>query len=313
RAACPSSVSVFRAEQSHREATLRILVVEDDKPIASFIGKGLREGGFAVDHAGDGEAGLDLALAEPYDVAIVDLMLPGLDGLSLIEQLRRRDVTTPVLVLSARRAVDDRVKGLQSGGDAYLTKPFAVAELLARGHALRGDIEPPGADSAHRGGSRGRPLDPRGDPGRESPRPPEARVLPARVPGAERGTSRFQDDDPPARVGSRLRSSDQRRRGPDFPPADQGRRRVVTENDSHGARHRICPSSVLSTHQRRSASGSQCGPFRSSSWARWCCSVSPTCWCRPLSNCEIETTSPWSSESWPASIETAASSRSSME
>jgi two-component system, OmpR family, response regulator len=115
---------------------LRILVVEDDKTIASFISKGLREGGFAVDHASDGEAGLDLALAEPYDVAIVDLMLPGLDGLSLIEQLRLQNVTTPVLVLSARRSVDDRVKGLQSGGDDYLTKPFAFAELLARVHAL---------------------------------------------------------------------------------------------------------------------------------------------------------------------------------
>jgi DNA-binding response OmpR family regulator len=115
---------------------VRALLVEDDAIIAEFVGRGLRESGFAVDHASDGESGLDLAVGEPYDVAIVDLMLPKRDGLSVIEELRRRRIATPVLILSARRSVDDRVRGLQTGGDDYLTKPFAFAELLARVQAL---------------------------------------------------------------------------------------------------------------------------------------------------------------------------------
>ena len=115
---------------------MRALLVEDDATIAEFVLRGLREAGFAVDHAPDGEAGLAAATAQPYDAAIVDLKLPKRDGLSLIEELRRRGVTTPVLILSARRSVDDRVRGLQSGGDDYLTKPFAFAELLARVQAL---------------------------------------------------------------------------------------------------------------------------------------------------------------------------------
>jgi len=115
---------------------VRALLVEDDATIADFVGRGLREAGFAVDHAVDGDAGLTLALDHPYDVAIVDVMLPKRDGLSLIDELRRRKVTTPVLILSARRSVDDRVRGLQAGGDDYLTKPFAFAELLARVQAL---------------------------------------------------------------------------------------------------------------------------------------------------------------------------------
>lgn len=115
---------------------MRVLVIEDDKKIASFIAKGLREAGFVVDHAGDGMAGLHRALAQPYDVAVIDLMLPGLDGLSLIERLRRQNLSTPVLILSAKQSVDDRVKGLQGGGDDYLTKPFSFSELLARVQAL---------------------------------------------------------------------------------------------------------------------------------------------------------------------------------
>jgi two-component system OmpR family response regulator len=115
---------------------MRILLVEDDLKIASFILKGLKEAGFAVDHAPDGEDGLHLALHEPYDAAIIDIMLPKLDGISLIEALRRQKINTPVLILSAKRSVDDRVKGLQSGGDDYLIKPFAFSELLARVNAL---------------------------------------------------------------------------------------------------------------------------------------------------------------------------------
>jgi len=115
---------------------MRVLVVEDDSTIAGFLAKGLREAGFAVDQALDGDEGLHLALAEPYDAAVVDVMLPRLDGIALIDGLRRRGVRTPVLILSAKRSVDDRVRGLQAGGDDYLTKPFAFAELLARVQAL---------------------------------------------------------------------------------------------------------------------------------------------------------------------------------
>ena len=115
---------------------MRLLLVEDDLRIASFVRKGLEEAGYAVDHATNGEDGLHLALHEPYDVAIIDLMLPKLDGLTLIEDLRQKKINTPVMILSARRSVDDRVKGLQKGGDDYLTKPFSFSELLARVQAL---------------------------------------------------------------------------------------------------------------------------------------------------------------------------------
>jgi DNA-binding response OmpR family regulator len=115
---------------------MRALVVEDDPTIAEFVERGLREAGFAVDCEVDGERGLQAALTTSYDIAIVDVMLPGRDGLSLVDALRKRRVATPVLILSARRSVDDRVRGLQAGGDDYLTKPFAFAELLARVQAL---------------------------------------------------------------------------------------------------------------------------------------------------------------------------------
>lgn len=115
---------------------MRILIIEDDPVIADFVAKGLRESGFAVDQAADGETGLRRALDERYDALIVDLMLPRLDGLALIDTLRARGRRTPVLILSARHSVDDRVRGLQAGGDDYLTKPFAFAELVARLQAL---------------------------------------------------------------------------------------------------------------------------------------------------------------------------------
>jgi len=115
---------------------MRLLLVEDDIKIAQFVVNGLREAGFAVDHATDGEDGLHLALTEPYDLAIVDLMLPKLDGLTLIEEVRKKKINTPVLILSAKRSVDDRVIGLRKGSDDYLVKPFAFSELLARVQAL---------------------------------------------------------------------------------------------------------------------------------------------------------------------------------
>ena len=115
---------------------MRILLVEDDAKIASFIAKGLKAAGYAVDHAGDGEKGLQMVLTEPYDTAIIDIMLPKLDGLSLIERMRKEKIQTPVLILSAKGSVEDRVKGLQSGSDDYLIKPFAFSELIARVQAL---------------------------------------------------------------------------------------------------------------------------------------------------------------------------------
>jgi two-component system OmpR family response regulator len=115
---------------------MRILLIEDDNKIASFIIKGLKSAGFAIDHAPDGEEGLFMALNEPYDAAVIDIMLPKLDGLKLIEKLRNEKVNTPVIILSAKGSIDDRVKGLYAGGDDYLTKPFAFTELLARLQAL---------------------------------------------------------------------------------------------------------------------------------------------------------------------------------
>ena len=115
---------------------MRLLVVEDDKKLASYIVKGFREAGFAVDHCVDGEEGLVMATGSDYDAAIVDIMLPRLNGLRLVEELRKQRSFVPVLILSAKASVDDRVKGLQTGGDDYLPKPFAFTELLARVQAL---------------------------------------------------------------------------------------------------------------------------------------------------------------------------------
>ncbi len=115
---------------------MRILVIEDDRKIGSFLQKGLQEAGYAVDLASDGEEGLDAMQSGVYDAAVVDLMLPKLDGLTLIERIRNQGITTPVLILSAKRSVDDRIKGLQQGGDDYMVKPFSFGELLARIQAL---------------------------------------------------------------------------------------------------------------------------------------------------------------------------------
>jgi two-component system, OmpR family, response regulator len=115
---------------------MRLLLVEDDKKIASFLEKGLRESGFNVEICHDGVEGLSIALTEEFDVAVMDIMLPLLDGLSVIEKMREKGVQTPVLILSARQSVDDRIQGLQRGGDDYMVKPFSFSELLARVQAL---------------------------------------------------------------------------------------------------------------------------------------------------------------------------------
>jgi len=115
---------------------MRILVVEDDTKISSFVVKGLKQSGYAVDAAGDGEQAEILALATDYDAAIVDIMLPLADGLTLVKNLREKGTRLPVIFLSAKASVDDRIRGLEAGGDDYLTKPFAFSELLARVQAL---------------------------------------------------------------------------------------------------------------------------------------------------------------------------------
>ena len=115
---------------------MRVLVVEDEPGIANFVRQGLTEAGHAVDVAWDGEEGLDYSLAADYDVLILDIMLPKIDGLELLRELRHRGHKTPALMLTARDKVDDRVKGLDAGADDYLVKPFAFPELLARVRAL---------------------------------------------------------------------------------------------------------------------------------------------------------------------------------
>ena len=116
--------------------TMRILVVEDEKRIADFLGRGLESGGYTVDTAPDGQSALDLAHATDYDLVILDMMLPDMDGLRVLEKIRNRKANPPVLILSARGGVEDRVKGLELGADDYLTKPFAFVELLARVRVL---------------------------------------------------------------------------------------------------------------------------------------------------------------------------------
>jgi two-component system OmpR family response regulator len=115
---------------------MKLLVIEDDREAAAYIAKGLAESGYVIDHAPEGRGGLFMATSGAYDALIVDRMLPGMDGLALVAALRSAEIRTPVLILSALGAVDDRVKGLRAGGDDYLVKPFAFAELLARIEAL---------------------------------------------------------------------------------------------------------------------------------------------------------------------------------
>jgi two-component system OmpR family response regulator len=128
---------------------MRILIIEDDCDVASYLVKGLKEHGHTVDHAEDGQKGLLLATGESYDVMVIDRMLPGIDGLSIVKSVRAAEKATPMLVLSALGEVDDRVEGLRAGGDDYLAKPFAFSELLARIEALVRRTSNPAAGETH--------------------------------------------------------------------------------------------------------------------------------------------------------------------
>jgi two-component system OmpR family response regulator len=124
---------------------MRVLIIEDDKQTLAYLKRGLEEAGHTVDHAADGKDGMYLALESHYDAAVIDRMLPGTDGLSIVRAMRASNDDTPVLILSALGEVDDRIKGLRAGGDDYLVKPFSFAELLARLDALtrRRDADSP--------------------------------------------------------------------------------------------------------------------------------------------------------------------------
>ncbi len=115
---------------------MKLLLIEDDQIIADFVIKGMQDAGHNIEHANDGVSGQNLALTGQYDLAIVDIMLPELDGLSIISKLRAEDINMPIIILSAKRSVDERVSGLKSGSDDYLTKPFSINELQARVEAL---------------------------------------------------------------------------------------------------------------------------------------------------------------------------------
>ena len=199
---------------------MRVLVVEDDRKIASFVMKGLKEAGFAVDRADNGEDGLHMALSAPYDAAVIDVMLPKLDGLSLIERLRTQKVHTPVLILSAKRSVDDRVRGLQTGGDDYLTKPFSFTELLARVQALIRRANHETESTRLEAGDLSMDLLTREVLRKGShARFAASRICVVGVSDAQRQPGGVKDDDYRARLGIRLRSLDQRCRRVGFPVA----------------------------------------------------------------------------------------------
>jgi DNA-binding response OmpR family regulator len=207
---------------------MRVLVVEDDRETALFLQRSLKENGHVAEIAGDGELGLALAREGGWDVLIVDRMLPRLDGLGLIETLRREGARTPVLILSALGDVDDRVKGLRAGGDDYLTKPYAYTELLARIEAL-----------ARRPAPEEQVTVPQGHPRRPAHRPAAARVPAARIPHAQRRPGRHAHDAPAERVGLPLRPADERHRRAHLAAQGQDRQRLRETAAAYGARVRV--------------------------------------------------------------------------
>lgn len=138
----PSVVPELNCWQVYR---VKVLLIEDDKKIASFVAKGLQEQGFVVDACRDGDEGCELALEQPYDVILLDVMLPGRDGLSILRLLREKQMRVPVILITARGSLNERIEGLNLGADDYLPKPFYIDELIARMHAV---MRRSGGDSA---------------------------------------------------------------------------------------------------------------------------------------------------------------------
>ena len=236
---------------------MRILVVEDDLEAQRYLVNGLKEAGHVVDDAADGEIGLTLALSRPYDVAIIDRMLPKLDGLSVVAEMREHGNTTPVLFLSALSEVDDRVKGLKAGGDDYLTKPYAFVELLARIDALMRRRSPAAVKTRLQVGDLELDLltrtAKRGDPG---DRPAAARIPPAGISDAPRRPGRHPHHAAGKRVGISFRSPDQRHRRAHLAPARQDRQGIRGAVAAHRARRRLhdpCARTSVLRHGRRAS------------------------------------------------------------
>ena len=203
---------------------MRILVVEDDLEAQRYLVNGLKEAGHVVDDAADGETGLTLALSRPYDVAIIDRMLPKMDGLNVVAEMREHGNATPVLFLSALSEVDDRVKGLKAGGDDYLTKPYAFVELLARIDALMRRRSPPSVKTRLQVGDLELDLLTRtAKRGGTGDRSAAARIPPARISHAPCRPGRHPHHAAGKRVGISLRSADQRDRRAHLAPARQDR------------------------------------------------------------------------------------------
>jgi DNA-binding response OmpR family regulator len=213
---------------------MRILVVEDERRMASFISQALAEESCAVDWAGDGQAGLEMATTYDYDAIVLDLMLPKLDGLAVCRALRSAGRRAPVLMVSARDMVADRVKGLDAGADDYLVKPFAIEELLARLRALERPRDAEGRRPVPRA------VHAHGPPRRTRDSAYRQRICGARVPDAAQRHDRHADDDRGARLELHVRGRKQHRRRVRRPPAGQDRRAGHTDLHPVDSGRRVC-------------------------------------------------------------------------
>ncbi len=206
---------------------MHVVLIEDDEKIGSFVTRGLKQEGHVVSWSRSGDEGLGLARDAASDLAIVDLMLPGKDGLSIIRALREKKSAIPIIVLSARADVDDRVRGLEAGADDYITKPFSFAELLARVNALRRRASPRVEQPRLEFGDLTLDSDRTEGPALGAvDRSAGQGVHAARVLDAQSGSCALEDDDPAARMGLSLRPPDQCRRCPSEPPPIQDRSRL---------------------------------------------------------------------------------------
>ena len=221
---------------------MKVLVIEDDAETAAYIVNGLHAHGHVADYAGNGREGLLLAGNGGYEVAIVDRMLPGLDGLSLVKTLRGKGVGTAVLFLTNLGGIDDRVEGLEAGGDDYLVKPFALPELLARVNALGRRPAMNAATSFAGWRSRNRSDQAQRRARRPSDRAAAARVQAAGMPDAQRRKGGHAHHAAGKGLGLPFRSQDQHRRNAYEPAARQGRPRLCQRAHSYGPRRRIFDS-----------------------------------------------------------------------